>query len=69
MAALEERARPGGPRDGPRRRVMAHGLEDLPAAEPGQRRAAKAARRACDLLLAPEPWMSGPQDGTDDRDA
>ncbi len=51
------------------RRVLAHGLEDLPAAEPRQRPAAKAARRACDLLLAAEPRMPGPQAGTDDRDA
>jgi hypothetical protein len=48
---------------------MAHGLEDLPTAETGQRRAAEAARRACDLLLAAEPRMSGPQAGADDRDA
>lgn len=34
-------------------RVLAHGLEDLPAAEPGgQTRAAKAARQAYELLLA-----------------
>jgi hypothetical protein len=32
-------------------RVLAHGLEDLPAAEPGERRAAEAARQAYDLLL------------------
>jgi hypothetical protein len=32
-------------------RVLAHGLEDLPAAEPGGRRAAEAARQAYDLLL------------------
>lgn len=32
-------------------RVLAHGLEDLPAAEPGGRRAAEAARQADDLLL------------------
>jgi len=68
MAALEERARPRGPRDGARRRVLAHWLEDLPAAEPGQRPAEEAARRACDLLLAAEPRMPGPQAGTDDRD-
>jgi hypothetical protein len=37
-------------------RVLAHGLEDLPAAEPGGRRAAEAARQAYDLLLvAREP--------------
>jgi hypothetical protein len=33
-------------------RVLAHGLEDLPAAEPGGGRAAEAARQAYDLLLA-----------------
>lgn len=32
-------------------RVLAHGLEDLPTAAPGQRPAAGAARRAGDLLL------------------
>ena len=32
-------------------RVLAHGLEDLPAAEPGGRRASEAARQAYDLLL------------------
>jgi hypothetical protein len=32
-------------------RVLAHGLEDLPAAEPAGRRAAEAARQAYDLLL------------------
>jgi hypothetical protein len=32
-------------------RVLTHGLEDLPAAEPGGRRAAESARRAYDLLL------------------
>jgi hypothetical protein len=32
-------------------RVLAHGLEDLPAAEQGGRRAAEAARQAYDLLL------------------
>jgi hypothetical protein len=36
-------------------RVLAHGLEDLPTSEPGQRPAAGAARRAYDLLLAAEP--------------
>lgn len=34
-------------------RVLAHGLEDLPSAEPGDNRRAAAARRAHDLLLAP----------------
>ena len=34
-------------------RVLAHGLEDLPSAEPGGNRRAGAARRAHDLLLAP----------------
>jgi hypothetical protein len=32
-------------------RVLAHGLEDLPATEPGGGRAAEAARQAYDLLL------------------
>jgi hypothetical protein len=36
-------------------RVLAHGLEDLPTAEPGGKRAAEAARRAYDLLLLAEP--------------
>jgi hypothetical protein len=36
-------------------RVLAHGLEDLPTTEPGQRPAAQAARRAYDLLLVAEP--------------
>jgi hypothetical protein len=36
-------------------RVLAHGLEDLPTSEPGQRPAADAARRAYDLLLVAEP--------------
>ena len=49
--------------------VLARGLEELSTAEPGQRPAAKAARRACDLLLAAEPRMPGPQAGADDRDA
>ena len=36
-------------------RVMAHGLEDFPTAEPGAKRAAEAARQAFDLLLVAEP--------------
>lgn len=36
-------------------RVLAHGLEDLPAAEPGGRGPAEAARQAYDLLLLAEP--------------
>jgi hypothetical protein len=36
-------------------RILAHGLEDLPTAEPGQRPAAEAARRAYELLLVAEP--------------
>ena len=36
-------------------RIMARGLEDSPTAEPGQRPAAEAARRAYDLLLFAEP--------------
>jgi len=35
-------------------RVLAHGLEDFPTVEPGQRLAAAAARRAYDLLLVAE---------------
>lgn len=35
-------------------RVLAHGFENLPAAEPGGGRAAEAARQAYDLLLAAE---------------
>jgi hypothetical protein len=34
--------------------VLARGLEDIPTAEPGQRPAARAARRAYDLLLEAE---------------
>jgi hypothetical protein len=41
-------------------RIMAHGLEDLPTAEPGRRPAAQAARRAYDLLLVAEPRTRGP---------
>lgn len=33
-------------------RVLSHGLEDLPAAEPGRRQVSDAARQAHDLLLA-----------------
>lgn len=40
-------------------RVLAHGLEGLPTAEPGQRPAAEAARRAYDLLLIAEPRPGG----------
>jgi hypothetical protein len=36
-------------------RVLARGLEEIPAAEPGRRQAAEAARQAHDLLLAGEP--------------
>ena len=36
-------------------RILARGLEVLPTAEPGQRPAAEAARRAYDLLLVAEP--------------
>jgi hypothetical protein len=42
-------------------RVLAHGLEDFPTAEPGQRPAADAARRAYDLLLVAEPDTRGSQ--------
>lgn len=35
-------------------RIMARGLEVLPTAEPGERPAAEAARRAYDLLLVAE---------------
>ena len=40
-------------------RVLARGLEDVPTAEPGQRPAAEAARRAYDLLLAPGSRLPG----------
>ncbi len=43
-------------------RVLAHGLEDLPAAEPRGRRAAEAARQAYDLLL-----VAGQHAGEPDR--
>jgi hypothetical protein len=36
-------------------RVLARGLEDLPAAEPGGRPAAEAARKAHEVLLAVQP--------------
>ena len=42
-------------------RVLAHGLEDLPVAEPGGPPAAEAARRAYELLLLAEPRRPGPQ--------
>jgi hypothetical protein len=41
-------------------RVLAHGLEDLPAIEPGDCRAAVAARQAHDLLLNTEPPATRP---------
>lgn len=43
-------------------RVLAHGLEDLPSAEPTDSRAAvaAAARRAYDLLLAARPAATRP---------
>jgi hypothetical protein len=44
-------------------RVLAHGLEDMPAAGPGQRPAAEAARRAYDLLLVAEPRTPAPRAG------
>jgi hypothetical protein len=40
--------------------VLAHGLEDLPAAEPESRRAAEAARQAYDLLLVANPPAAQP---------
>ncbi len=36
-------------------RVLARGLEEIPAAEPDRRQAAEAARQAHDLLLAGKP--------------
>jgi hypothetical protein len=42
-------------------RVLAHGLEEPPTAEPGQRSAAQAARRAYDLLLVAEAAARGPR--------
>jgi len=71
MAALEERVHVGEDRVTALAdvvRVLGHGLEDLPTAEPGQRPAAEAARRACDLLLVAEPRTPDPQAGADDRD-
>jgi hypothetical protein len=64
VAALEERVRALEDRltavtDAVR--VLAHGLEDLPMAEPGGRSAAGAARRAYELLLLAEPRRPGPQ--------
>ncbi len=41
-------------------RVLAHGLEDLPAAEPAGRRPAEAARPAYDLLLVAGQHASDP---------
>ena len=46
---------------------VVHGLEDLPMAEPGERPAAEAARRAHDLLLAEPPLPGQPADS--DRQA
>jgi hypothetical protein len=69
VAALEERVR--GLEDrlttvADAVRVLAHGLEDLPVAEPGGRPAAEAARRAYDLLLLAEPHQPGPQAASPD---
>jgi hypothetical protein len=50
-------------------RVLAHGLEDLPVAEPGGRPAAEAARRAYELLLLAEPRPPGPQAAAASPDA
>ena len=48
-------------------RVLAHGLEDLPAAGSRQRpAAAAAARQAYDLLLVAEPRAPGAPAGTGD---
>ena len=41
-------------------RVLVHGLEDLPAAEPRRRRVAEAARQAYDLLLVAGQRASEP---------
>jgi hypothetical protein len=49
--------------------VLAHGLEDLPIAEPGGRPAAEAARRAYELLLLAEPRPPGPQTAAASPDA
>jgi hypothetical protein len=49
--------------------VLAHGLEDLPIAEPGGRPAAEAARRAYELLLLAEPRPPGPQAAAASPDA
>lgn len=45
-------------------RVLAHGLEDIPAAEPAGGRAAEAARRAYDLLLVAGQHVSEPDRGS-----
>lgn len=41
--------------------VLAHGLEDLPMAEPGRRPTTEAARQAYELLLIAEPRLPGRQ--------
>jgi hypothetical protein len=46
-------------------RIMARGLEVLPTAEPGERPAAEAARRAYDLLLIAEPARDSGTGGGD----
>jgi hypothetical protein len=58
LAALEERVRVLEDRVATlteAMRVLAHGLEDLPVAEPASDRAAVAARSAHDLLLMSMP--------------
>jgi hypothetical protein len=58
LAALEERVRVLEDRVATlteAMRVLAHGLEDLPVAEPASDRAAVAARSAHDLLLMAMP--------------
>ena len=50
-------------------RTLAHGLQDVPMAEPGGRPAADAARRAYELLLMAEPRSSDAQPPASSPDA
>jgi hypothetical protein len=47
-------------------RVLAHGLEDQPMAEPRGRPGAEAARRAYELLIVAEPHRPGAQAASSD---
>ena len=69
VAALEERVRALEDRltaVADAVRVLAHGLEDMPMAEPAERSAAGAARRAYELLFLAEPRRPGPQAASPD---